>query len=141
VVFSCAQRLHSKVHGMEQIGTVRPSDMPIQEEFKNLIVEPADIHPQSCNWESSKRVEVHLTKQGLKLQADDRIKLGALGRRDDSDSCATPIPADSNSLDTPKSLDDECTIFTFVIGATYMWDPSKPMPPPRRFVRKGVPQQ
>jgi hypothetical protein len=126
---------------MEQVGTVRPSDMPIQEEFNNLIVEPADIHPQSCNWESSKKVEVHLTKQGLKLQAENRTKLGALGRRDDSDSCASPISAYSNSLDTSESLDDECTIFTFVIGATNMWDPSKPMPPPRRFVRKGVHKQ
>ena len=131
-----------KAFDMEQllVGTLRPSDMPNQEEFKNLIVEPADIRTQSCSWESSKRIEVHVIKTALKQQADDCTKQGDLGRRDKSESSSSATPASSNSIDTPESLDYECEVITFVIGATNVWDPSKPMPRPQRYVRKGVPQ-
>ena len=120
---------------------IRTSDMTNQEEFKNSIVEPADIRRQSCSWESSKRFKVLLTKPVLKQQADDCTTQGDLGRRDKSEFSSSATPASSNSIDTPESLDDECEIITFVIGATNVWDPLKPMPRPRRYVRKGVPQQ
>ncbi len=119
---------------MEQLLTdsTHISEMPNQDEFKNLIVEPSDIRHQSCAWEASKKIKV-LAKQTSKPQSGDCSEKDSWH---ESEFKLAP-GADSSPMDKSDSLDDECEIITFIIGATSLRDTSKPMPPPSRFVRRG----
>ncbi len=119
--------------------TTRTTDMPNQEEFMNLMVEPADIRSQSCNWETSKRViEVQLSKQSPKHQIETCEHWANLH---ESESLSANKIDDSISEDTSELDDVEFKVITFVIGAANERDTSKPSPPPSKFVRKGGFQQ
>jgi hypothetical protein len=114
-----------------------PSDTPNQEEFKNLIVEPADIRPRNRSWDTSRReIVVHVSKK-----AKQQTEVCTEYESDPRDSKPPFDLADSNGKDDQGSPEaDECEIITFIIGAANR-DTSKPMPPPTRFVRKGGFQQ
>ena len=119
----------------QAICNIRPADMPNQEEFKNLMVEPADIR-QSCNsWETSKKIKVH-SKQTSKEPIGNNPELGEQQELE-SDSASNLNLANSDSIEHLESSDDHCEIITFMIGGASVRDSSKPMPPPSRFVRKG----
>jgi hypothetical protein len=117
------------------------TEMPNQEEFRNLIVDPADVCAQnSGGWEPSKKIRVHCTDKNTPEQPTDQ---GVEQQICPSEKVATTISNQENKkqLDEVESSDDECEIITFMIGATRMHDTSKPMPPPTRFVRKGYSTQ
>ena len=125
------------------LDNARLADMPNQEEFKNLMVEPSDIRPQSCSWETPQRViEVPLSKQAV-VNSEKQQTRGSTGPTNMHGSKSTSRQALNllNSKDEPESLDIECDVITFVINAANVRDKSKPMPPPSRFVRKGDSRQ
>ncbi len=105
------------------------ADIPNQEEFKNLTVEPADIRPQCSSWETSKRLKAH-SSEAPKQQLGNRSAYRTETTENDRDA-----RTQSDGLASPD--DTECEILVFRIGAASMRDMSKPMPPPTRFVRRA----
>jgi hypothetical protein len=110
------------------------TEMPNQEEFKNLTVEPEDIRPQSSNWETSKRLKIH--------PSEPNTTKYPIGESSEQPVCSNEEAAieptdrvERNQSVELRSPDDECEVITFIIGAASLHDASNPMPPPRRFVR------
>jgi hypothetical protein len=122
----------------KQLDTVL-NEMPNQEEFKNLAVNPADICSRSSSWEASKRFKVPLSDQYTLKQPMEIFNCSE--HEICSEKVATTTTADRDRQNQTGALaaspDDECEIITFIIGAASIRDTSTPMPPPARFVRKG----
>ncbi len=116
------------------------NEMPNQDDFKFLILEPADICAQSSSWESSKRMKIHgidknTPKELMEASSEQPIRPGKIA------ATVTFDREERNRTGDLEPLDGEIEFITFAIGATRMHDPSKPMPPPSRFSRKGYSTQ
>ncbi len=144
IVFVCFYKLHiartdSISHKMEHTQPLL-SEMPNQEEFKNLTVDPADIGAQnSGSWEASKRIKVHCSDKNAHKQPTETSSEQQLSRVSPREIAATITlrREEKNQSEELESSDGECEIITFMIGAARLHDASKLMPPPSRFVRKG----
>jgi hypothetical protein len=110
-----------------------------QGEVNNRVVENAPILPQSCTWETAKGdIDDGVSGQALQQQIAGCNELGS--RYEIVHDPITHL-ADSNSIDEEAGFQiDAHEIITFVINASVR-DISKPMPPPRRYVRKDKSQQ
>jgi hypothetical protein len=119
-----------------QLVSLKLTEMPNQEEFKKLAVEPEDICPQSSEWEESKRFKLyHSGSQSMKHPIEGSSEQQICLKEKAATEPAHPD--DQIASGKRQSLDDECEVITFIIGAASLSDTiSMPMPPPSRFIRK-----
>jgi hypothetical protein len=130
---------------MEQhhLDEVLLNELPNQDDFMKSIVEPADICAQYSSWESSKRIKICGTDKNTSFQEQLLIEPSSEQQILPLEIAAT-VPSDreeQNRSGESQSPDGEIDFITFVIGTTRMHDPSNPMPPPSRYVRKGYASQ
>jgi hypothetical protein len=102
--------------------------LPDQEQFQNLMVDPSEIRHQSSGWESSKRIRGH--KDGKFSDHKEEVHVDLVVND-------VKVEGASKSVDDSADQSNCIEIVEFFLGSSQVRDPSQPIPPPSRFVRRS----